>query len=619
MKPKIKKNLYWLIGLLIVVAFAVVMAYQVRSDFGKVEVSYVKISTKEGKYVTALLYKPVDASTENKLPGIFIMHGWNNDKDTAAPSAIELSRRGFVTLSLDAAGHGDSTAEMNLADVNKGDLLGADYAYDYLASLPYVDATRMGMTGHSMGASTSAGLALQRPDNKAIVLQALCPPNGLPYRSFRNFLCIYGMWEEMDASFGSGRGDEMYKNKTFYEGLGYTEPIVWNTLSGNFEDGTAFQVNLNRSGHPGTPPSHQMITSLVDWMRRALKDGKFDKYWIPEGQHIYTFYDVFMGLAFLAAIASVIPLANILLTLKFFAPVVTGLPKGKVAKPKDWWRMALINALIAMVTYPIFASLGGIILGPGLKQNIMNMLPFMKEPVPNGLVFWMIANAIIFVILFAIWYKKNKVSMYDMGVSFHEKNTKLDWGVIGKTALLAILLAAWLYLLVGISQAIFHIEFRAEVATLKTIPTIQRFGQFLVWMIPVLIFMFLNNGIFLFGQARQPEYENEGKTTVIWWLKNCFAAVSMLALYLGFQYIPAMVFNQQSGLYMSGLAPALDSVGLTYSSMYALVLFHLIPFFAVLLFIVTWSFRKTGKVYLGTFISALVISWAFAVGHQISP
>ena len=56
MKPKIKKNLYWLIGLLIVVAFAVVMAYQVRSDFGKVEVSYVKISTKEGKYVTALLY-----------------------------------------------------------------------------------------------------------------------------------------------------------------------------------------------------------------------------------------------------------------------------------------------------------------------------------------------------------------------------------------------------------------------------------------------------------------------------------------------------------------------------------------------------------------------------------
>ena len=51
----------------------------------------------------------------------------------------------------------------------------------------------------------------------------------------------------------------------------------------------------------------------------------------------------------------------------------------------------------------------------------------------NGLAIWFLANAIVFAILFFIWYrtsgKKAGVTMYDMGVSFDKKKTIFDWGI----------------------------------------------------------------------------------------------------------------------------------------------------------------------------------------------
>ena len=63
----------------------------------------------------------------------------------------------------------------NLADV-PGDTLGdtsmgGRTMYAYLASLPFVDAANMGVTGHSMGTWSSWSVAASNPDIKAVVLQ----------------------------------------------------------------------------------------------------------------------------------------------------------------------------------------------------------------------------------------------------------------------------------------------------------------------------------------------------------------------------------------------------------------------------------------------------------------
>lgn len=609
-----KKNLYWLLGLLAVVVFAVVMAFLVRSNFGKTEVTYQRIQNPDGYMTTARLYRPKYATVDNKLPAVITINGWNNDKDTQGPSSIELSRRGFVVLAVDPYGHGESTGPyggITAAKSSGYELQGVEHAYDWLIQQPFVDAQRIGITGHSMGAGLSRAVGSARPDIKAVVMQCSCGPvEGFDYRTLNNFLCIYAQWEEMGTVDG-GRGDERFDDPDFYQGLGFDAPIVWEQNYGSFEDDSAFQISLNRSTHPGMPPSHEMITDLVEWMRRALKGEEYDAHWIPQGQHIYTYYDVFMGLAFVAAMATTIPLANLLLKLRFFAGVAVPIPEGIIAKKKDWWKMALRNGLIAMITYPILTLLG-------IALSVFLLPKVLAAPVPSGLAMWSIGNALIFWIIFRKWFKHNRkmhgISMNDMGISVDRETGKLDWKVIGKTALLAAILIAWLYVLVSISQSLLGIEFRCEYGTLKQFALPQRFGLFLMWIIPNLALMLLNNGIFLFGMARQPEYGGAVKTQVIWWLKNCLAVLPFLVLYLLFQYVPAWILNTKVGLGLVGLPSIFFSAG----SMYALSLFYIIPFFIVLLYFLTHFFRRTGRVYLGSFFVAMVVAWVWAVGHQIN-
>jgi hypothetical protein len=228
---------------------------------------------------------------------------------------------------------------------------------------------------------------------------------------------------------------------------------------------------------------------------------------------------------------------------------------------------------------------------------------------------------IIFVVLFSFWYRKNnkenKITMYDMGVSFDEKKTKFDWSILGKTLLLAVLLVGWLYVLVSISQATLGIEFRVEYGTLKTFPDATRVGQYFIYILPVLIFMLLNNGVFLFGQARQPEYGSEGKTQLIWWLKNIFASLTFLIAILLIQNIPIMVFNSNYGYNLIGMTALSESFGWGGEWMFAIVLWYLIPLMIILTFFLNWFFRKTGKIYLGAAFVAMVVVWIWSVGNNI--
>jgi uncharacterized protein len=613
MTAKDKKSIFWLIGLLLVIILAVVMAYLVRSDFGKTEVTYVKIPAPDGHIITARLYRPKYATADNKLPAVLTMHGGNNDKDTQAPAAIELSRRGFVVLAVDMDGHGDNTGSFDTAALAGKGVMGVDVAFDYVKTLPFVDVSRIGLTGHSLGGMMSTATALLRPDHWAVVPQDACGKTDLT--KMHNYLCIKAAWESSPTA---GRADASFWTPAFYEQYGFTQPIQENYVYGDFKDGTAFEIAMNQTTHPGMPPSNQMVTTLVDWMRMALKGGVVDANWIPADQHIFVWYDIFMGLALLAALGSVVPLTNLLLMIPFFAVVALPMPKKYVAKPKQWWWYAFLNAFIAGITYPFLTEVGWF---GNIGNTFQKIFPFLNLLHPNGIFVWMIGNAIIFVILFSSWYRKNRkenqITMYDMGVSFDEQKTKFDWPILGKTLLLAVILMLWLYILVSISVATLGIEFRVEYATLKTFPDAARLGQFFIYLIPVLAFMLLNNGLFLFGQARQPEYETERKTQVVWWLKNIFAGLTFLVVLLLLQNLPIMLFNTNYGYDLIGLTSLGTAIGGGAEWMMAIVLWFLIPFFIILLYFLTWFFRKTGRIYLGATFVALIVTWVWAVGNNI--
>ncbi|HEX4946933.1 MAG TPA: acetylxylan esterase [Blastocatellia bacterium] len=141
------------------------------TDKGDYTVEKVYFESFPGHYVTGNLYKPKNAT--GKLPAVLCPHGhWaygrleNQQLNSGQARAANFARQGYVAFTWDMVGYNDSTAiSHNFASHKAGlvkeslwnvNLLGLQLwnsmrAVDFIASLPEVDANRLGVTGESGG------------------------------------------------------------------------------------------------------------------------------------------------------------------------------------------------------------------------------------------------------------------------------------------------------------------------------------------------------------------------------------------------------------------------------------------------------------------------------------
>ena len=603
MEVNVRKNWKWFIALVLVIVFSAIMSYEVERDWGNVDVSTVRILASTGDVVVAKLYRPVTATAENPLPLVVNMHGYQNDKDVQASFSIELSRRGFVVLAPDSVGHGDSGGVLSFGIPDF--VMGNADALLYGISLPFVDAENVGVIGHSMGGGNATSLATLFPD----IVDAVNPHasnSGTP--EMHNVLVTTALWEEFFRE-GDPRTETLTSNETRLANMGLSDmgTIEWDTTYGSFEDGTARRMPLININHHLTTLSGKAVAEAVDWMRLALKSGDGGSQWVDPYKQVFLVKEGFGFITLVGTMATLIPLTNLLLATVYFKPVAQPLPKKNIPNKKTWWRLATINMLIGGILYPLTTS--GDVTG-----KIAEWFPFMKLGIGNAIVAFFLANAIVAIVLFWLWYrnaKKEGVTMYDMGVSFDEEKTVIDWGIMGKTVLLAAILFLWMYLFEGFFQHFMQIEFRIGWPYMRQFANLQRVELFFIYLIPALLFFLINGGVFLFGQARQEELETPVKTQVIWWLKVVYAMVTGLFLVWCIQYLPWM-FGAAGG-------PGLEILGLDqYSGMFPLMLWVYIPEFIILFFFHTWFYKRTGRIYLGAFVVSSLVVWFLTAGSVVS-
>jgi len=603
MKTNPRKQAYFLIALVIIIALSATMAHLIERDFGKVEISIIKLMNPEGDIVAAKLFRPINATAETPQPAILNMHGYQNDKNVQDPFSIELARRGFVVLAPDALGHGDSGGGLNVGlwFMDPNYVMGNEDALAYLITLPFVDASNIGVMGHSMGGMNTVKLPALFPDNiKAMDQQ--CSSPGSP--DLPNMLITQARYDEF-AGFREGqlRTENLNSSETRLAALGLEGPIEWEQTYGSFEDGTARKMTFINIDHHLTPLTNKAVAEAVDWMNLALNDGEKGAMWIEPTSQVFMLKEIFGLVTLLGTLISLIPLTNLLLAIKFFAPVASPIPNRYHAKKNNWWLFATINLLICAILYPLTTQYGGI------AGKIETWLPFMKMEMGNGVSAFYLANAVVCGILFAIWYngaKKKGITMYDVGVSFDEEKTKIDWGIIGKTVLLGVILFLWMYLLEGFFQWSLGQEFRFAWPYMRQFSEPRRVGYFFLYIIPAILFFLVNGGVFLFGQIRQKEYSTPAKTQWMWWLKGIYTMVTGLFLVWCFQYLPWI---------LNGPGPGFEVVGLAkFSEMWPLMLIVYIPEFLILYWFLTWFYRRTGKIYLGALMIAAIATWFLAAG-----
>jgi hypothetical protein len=226
----------------------------------------------------------------------------------------------------------------------------------------------------------------------------------------------------------------------------------------------------------------------------------------------------------------------------------------------------------------------------------------------NGTVWWFVWINVIGFFIMRRWLKKNvnRVNWVDLGISFTRNDLSREWLIIGKTALLALLLFTYIYCFEAIFERIFIVDYRFLFPFASDL-TPYRFGMWILYF-PFLLAGFILMGFFLHGQIRLPSKK-------IWWrtflsrsTTNTLVMVVPLFLFLLFQYVPLLTI---------GIIPFVGPGGMLAS--YTMNLFHIIGVLLIVTPISTWFYQLTGRPYLGAIFNAALVTWMFVSSQVIAP
>ncbi len=188
-----------LVGLFLSLLFylgSVVTASFIQGGLGRVEVTNVSYLNYNGIPVRAKLFHPKTAAAGTPLPGIVYVHGYQNNRETGDAYCLELARRGFIILEIDAIGRGNSGLPNDPKEPSFDKTYGVYSSYHYLKALPFVSRDSTGLMGHSLGAEWAYTVALKDPQVKALVISGFAYRMDALASNPKNMLMILGKWDE---------------------------------------------------------------------------------------------------------------------------------------------------------------------------------------------------------------------------------------------------------------------------------------------------------------------------------------------------------------------------------------------------------------------------------------
>ena len=123
----------------------------------------LRIGTENGKSLHAWF---IPALSET-APAVVVMHGWGGNAALMLPLARPLHEAGYATLFVDARCHGASDDDSFASLPRFAE--DTEHAFAWLAAQPGVDAMRIALLGHSVGAGAVLFAASRTPQVAAVV------------------------------------------------------------------------------------------------------------------------------------------------------------------------------------------------------------------------------------------------------------------------------------------------------------------------------------------------------------------------------------------------------------------------------------------------------------------
>ncbi len=584
------RSVYVLLSVsLLLILFGNLLAAAIQTQGGAITIKDVRFMGSNGIEMSALLYVPPGVVTQdatgarkvNPAPGILAVHGYINSRETQDGFAIEYARRGYVVLAIDQTGHGFSDPP---AFANG---FGGPDGLRYLRSLDLVDPNNIGISGHSMGGWAVVIAAQVFPnDYKSMVLEgsstgtfggnpgtATFPRNlGLIYSKFDEFAQL--MWG-VPIALNAGAGQKMM------EQFNTTSPVVPDKLYGSIADGTARYWYQPTTNHPGDTWSTEAIGDAVAWFQKTLTGGNG----LPPSNQVWYWKEVGTLIALIGFVLFLFAAGGVLLRSRYFGDLVEPMPEARPAIGWGWWLAAALAILIPILTYYPLMTSTWVKLGPLTPQSITNVV-----------ITWALVDALIFVVLFLIWHflqnRRTGATATTYGLTWN--GGRLLWGKIGKALLLAVIIVSLGYLTLLITGWLFNLDYRIYVFAVKPMTPLQ-FRIFLTYLIPFFLYFFVNS-LILNSQMRLGG--RNGKASLL-------AAVVVNVLLM---IVPYVLLNLYEYI------PLYSGRALPNDPLTTIVMYQFVPILGIAGAIATYFFRKTGHIFTGAFLNAMLFTWIIVAG-----
>lgn len=562
-----------LLGLAVILA-GDLLAWVVQTGGGRVAIHDIRFDGAEGNELSALLYVPDGATAESPAPGILAIHGYINSRETQDGFAIELARRGFVVLALDQPGHGYSAPPA----FTRG--FGGPDGLEYLRGLDFVDPDNIGLEGHSMGGWAVLIAAAAAPDAyRSVVIQGSSTgTSGAPDAtadSPRNLAVVFSKYDEFSGMmWRSPVAAEVPAGEKLMSAFGTSEPVEPGRIYGSIEDGTARIFHQPPVTHPGDHLSRTAIGHATDWFQLTL-DGEQRP--LEADDQVWYWKEFGNLMALIGMVLFMLGAGDLLLRTAFFAGIAgeSAAPKG--ASGVGWWVAALVFAgLPALLLFPLKGVASAIPVNALFPQSITNQL-----------MGWALMVGGLSLVGFGLWYRlagrRVGASPESCGLT---RAKGPEWGVIARSFLLAVAIAGAGYLTLVASAQLFTVDYRFWVFAVKPMSGIQA-RIALQYLIPF-TFFFLIYGLVIFGQLRRGAGAVRETLGVI--------ALSTLgfAVLIAYQYVP---------LFAGG------TLAIPGESLWSIIAFQFLPLMSIVGLVTAWSHRRTGQIYLGGFLSGMLVVW----------
>ncbi|WP_175986452.1 alpha/beta hydrolase family protein [Microbacterium tenebrionis] len=599
---RLRRNGFWLALSLVLCLVSAIGASAVQTAVGSIAVKDLQWETSSGRMLNALLFVPDSATAGDPAPAVVVSHGWWNNREMQDANYVELARRGFVVLSIDMYGHGNS--EPLPADELE---VGGTGLYDgvkLIADLPYVDNDRIGVTGHSNGARAANFSVLidNEADQQLIASVFLVDNEALYTGEDGDYTNLYG---SRDVGLVADQYDEFFFRSYDAEGNVLTPPREFATTPNaqsflNFGadpadgerrdvdtvyteeiDGTeAIRVlHTPAQTHPWGTISKYTVADLVEFFDTTLDAPNP----IEATSQIWQLKEFFTALGLIGFGIFLVAFTRALLATRAFAglrvaEVAPARPAGRIGQAWFWGGLA-VSAVLSAWTYVWLSQqawLGGI---------VFNAVP---NAVPTGSVFfiavWAAINGVAAILIMTASYllfgKKNGVHLRELGIF-------PGWRKLLHSAALAVVVTAAAYGLVFLADYFFKTDFRFWVVALKWFPQDKIWYAFVV--LPLFLVYFVANSVALNVFNRFTLGGREWLNTAVLALFNALGPIVLvLAQYLTFASSGHLIPD--------------------FGGIFSIWLFPVILILAVTAVISRKIYRETNNPYIAGFLNAAVVA-----------